>query len=477
MSDWPGSAALLGWVAWLRYLLLGLAVAWALALARRRRLASLALGVIFAATATGFWTLSLARPYGLLEDADTTRRAAEVAVAAATGRAGESFLADEPAAFPAYAALLRTGLGAGSLRRLPSFLPPLVLAAIGLLVATAWRRREDAVAGASLWLVFSTGELEAARGFGFLSGLWSRPEAALMLPPLAALALVAGRLPSRRAFWPAAVCALGAVAAPAPVRAAGTSLGDAVLVLTLDQGPWLLLGAAGLLRVRDASALGLVLGGAAGVGLAALPGGPDPWACQALFRLGLLLAAATLLRPWLCEAGEWLAERGLAPARSRPAPELVGLALLVLLGAPGSFVAWWDPVRSDEVARASQEPISPVLEAPMAFLRGHTPAGAVVLASPDYAPVVAVFAGRRVLRAPSLARASDEERRLRAEGALLAGRPIPPGAADHGVGFVLIAPGDFRARGIHEPADLDGRSGLRLRYSDPAGFRVYEVVR
>jgi hypothetical protein len=99
------------------------------------------------------------------------------------------------------------------------------------------------------------------------------------------------------------------------------------------------------------------------------------------------------------------------------------------------------------------------------------------MASPDYAPSVAVLAGRRLLRAPSLREARDENARVRAEGALLSGRPLPPGARDHGVRFVFVAPGDFRARGIARPEDLLGRPGFVPRYADANGFRVFEIVR
>jgi hypothetical protein len=90
---------------------------------------------------------------------------------------------------------------------------------------------------------------------------------------------------------------------------------------------------------------------------------------------------------------------------------------------------------------------------------------------------VAVFGGRRVLRAPSLLVTSDDSSRQRAEGALLLGRPLPPGADAHGARFLLLAPGDFRSRGIARPEDLEGRPGLLTRYADAAGYRVYEVVR
>lgn len=473
MSGWPELALD---VAWLRYGLLALCLLWSWALARGSRAAGLALGALFAGAAVGFWTLCLARPYGLLDDASATRRAAEVAVAAASGRADESFVAGEPAAFRGSLRLLEAGLPVAFLKALPSLLPPLTLVLIGLAVAGLWVRREDALAGACFWLAFSTGDPDAARGLGFVPRLWSHPEAALALPPLALVALAAGRLGTRRAAVAAGLGALVAAAVSSAGPGAVLALPDAVLGLTLDQGPWLVLGAVGLYRTRDAASLGLVAGGGLGLLASSVLPGADGWASQALYRLGLLLASASAARPWLVAAGEWAVgrwPRALAGVRA----EAPGLAMLLALLAPGTFTAWWDPVRTDDVARASLEPISPVLHPLMTFIRDETPRDAVFLASADYAPAVAVFGGRRVLRAPSVMTTADDVRRVRAEGAILAGRPIPPGGSDHGVGFVLLAPGDFKARDIHSPADLEGRPGFALRYADPAGFRVYELVR
>jgi hypothetical protein len=217
------------------------------------------------------------------------------------------------------------------------------------------------------------------------------------------------------------------------------------------------------------------MGGAVSVVLGAGLGYGGCWAGLALFRLGVLLASALALPPLLRAAGE--AVRRAAPRLQGVADERVGLALLLALGIPGSFLAWWDPGRVDPVARLSQEPVSPALAPVMRFIRESTPREAVFVASPDYAPALAVFGARRVLRAPSVLVTADDERRLRAEGAILAGRPIPPGGDGYGARFVLLAPGDFKARGITGPEDLAGRPGFRVLYADGVGYRVYEVVR
>jgi hypothetical protein len=342
----------------------------------------------------------------------------------------------------------------------------LCLGAVGLIVFALWSRREAALTGASLWLAFATSDLEAARGLGVLPGAWSHPESALLLPALVGFALLLARLPGRLGAPAAALVGLLALG----LRGAGPPLGwDAVLLLTLDQMPWFLLAALAARHVSDPASRGLLAGGGLVVALGSIG---DAWLGQALFRLGLLLTVATASAEPLRRIGEratiaW-------PRLAGPAPERLGLALVLCTFVPSAFATWWDPPRTDPVARASQEPISPALGPVMSFIREQTPPDAVFLASPDYAPAVSVFGGRRVLRAPSVLVTADDGRRVRMEGAILAGRP--PGDGPR-VGFVLLAPGDFKARGIGRPEDLDGRPGFRARYADAAGYRVYEVVR
>lgn len=469
--DWFGSPDLIGHVALVRWALVGTALLWAATVARAPRLLALLVGVLFVFVAAGFWTFGLGRPYGLLEDAAATRRAAEVSVAAATGRADESFVAGEPIASGAFIGLLKTGLSPETLKVLPSLMPALTVGAVGLLVFALWARRGEALAGACLWLAFCTGDLESARGLGVLPGTWPRPESALALPVLVAAALLAARLPGRFGVAAAALAGLAPLALAAPVPPPGVP--DALLLLTLDQMPWIALGALGSLRAPDAASLGLVSGGGLAVLLSAVGATGDAWAAQALFRLGLLLACCSpaLWRPLAAAA------RALSPRLEDLLPGRLVPALVLATFVPGSFATWWDPVRVDPVAHASQEPISPAIAPLMAFVRERTPRDAVFVASPDYAPALAVFGGRRVLRAPSVFVTADDQRRLRAEGAILAGRPIPPGGDGYGARFVLLAPGDFKARGITRPEDLAGRPGFRMLYADGVGYRVYEVVR
>lgn len=468
-----GFADLTGYVASLRYALVVLALLWAAAVARAPRFVALVMGLIFAFVATGFWIVGLRRPYGLLEDAAVTRRAAEVAVAAATGRSDESFVAGEPLGHRGFVALLKAGLSVDTLAALPSVMPAVAVAGIGLLVFGLWARRDEALIGACLWLALATGDLDAARGLGFVPGTWRYPEQAIVVVSVAVLALVVARLPRPSGIVAAGLVSLWCLALPA--SASAPNVADALLMLTLDQGLWLLLAAVGLLRATDAASLGLCIGGAVSVMIGAALGRGGCSAGLALFRLGVLLASALALPPLLRAAGE--AVRRAAPRLQDIADERVGLALLLALSVPGSFLAWWDPVRVDPVARLSQEPISPALAPVMRFIRESTPRDAVFVASSDYAPALAVFGARRVLRAPSVLVTADDGRRLRAEGAILAGRPIPPGGDGYGARFVLLAPGDFKARGITGPEDLAGRPGFRMLYADAAGYRVYEVVR
>ena len=112
----------------------------------------------------------------------------------------------------------------------------------------------------------------------------------------------------------------------------------------------------------------------------------------------------------------------------------------------------------------------------MSWIDRETPKDAVVLASPDYAPTVAVMAGRRVLRAPSLSQPVDEWRRLRAESAVLEGRDPRKYVARYGVTFVLVAPNEFGEYGLTGETPLDAHGYFRLRYHHPEGYRVYQLV-
>ena len=461
-------------IAWWRYALLLLALAWAFASLRWRRGRAIAsLGLLFVAVATLPFGLGLARPYGLFEDAAATRRIGEIQVAAASGTPGSS-VAGEPSEHIASSSLLRAGVPSALIAALGRFAPGLAVGGLGLAVLAFWSRREAALLAAILVWLATTGDLDAVRGAGFLPGVWARPEASLGLPLLLAATLLAARLPGLLRFVALAFPLLGLAVVAAPLDLSGA---DLLLLLTLDSSPWILLAAFSLRRDRDFSSLALIAGGASIVLISAAPGSrADPVMGHALFRIGLLLSAALTLAPLLSRLGAALVQRRPIFFAGRE-PTSVGLAVLIAALAPASFLAWWDPVRTDPVYRLSLDPVSPALDPVMAFIRSQTPQDAVFVASADYAPAVAVLGARRVLRAPSLSTPADDARRQRAERAILEGRPVPLGADAHGARFVLIAPGDFKAQGIARPGDLDRRPGLERRYADDSGYRVYEYSR
>jgi hypothetical protein len=476
----PSPATLLGlppgipdpfWqVAALRDTLVLLGLVWAWLCVRARSAIALALGLLVALLATGFFVLALGRPVGVLQEPAATRRAAEIAVTAELGR--PSSLLARHAGGPAWPwrELLALGAPARALQLLPSLLPAIVVPLIGFAVFAFWRRREQALLAACLALGFGTGALETVRGAGLLARAWSRPEATLALSLVAVAVLALGRIRGRAGVVLASVSGV-AWAAVRPAAAAPGPL-DALLLVTLDQLPWSLLGVLGW-RQAAVPARVLIVSGA-GFCLATSLGLPfDGWGASSLLRLGLLLASVGPL----ADLAERLRGEGWPPLLRTVAAPRVAAALTLAALLPGSFLLWWDPVRADPGMGLSAEPISANLSSLAAWIRSETPRDAVFLASADYAPYVAVLAGRRVLRAPSLLLTADDTKRQRAEGAILAGRQPPPAISDFGVGFVLIAPGDFKARGIRGPEDLAGRPRLRLRHVDPHGFRVYEIVR
>lgn len=470
----PGWPDVMEHVALLRWTLVALALLWSAALVRRRRLFALVAGILFVEAAIGFWVLALGRPYGLLVDPEATRQAAQVSVTAETGRSDEGPLAASRAGSPAATLWARLPLPRGALLLLPTLLPLLVPAALGLAVAFLWGRRDLAIQGASLWLAFGTGELDALGGGGFVTGIWSRPLAALAVVAIVALVLGLSRLATRTG----AALALGLAALAClllvPSGAPSPGVLGGLRWLTLDQGLWLPLGLVGLCRSRDAAPRALVLGGALGV-LAAGFGAPvEAWSGHALYRLGMLLAAAGPVVSLGAVLGgalaghPRLAGRGLEPAA-------LGLAALFAACVPGSFLAWWDPPKLDPVVKASLAPLSPNLLAPMAWIRRETPPEAVFVASEEYSAAVAAIAGRRVLRAPLIGEPADDERRVRTEGATISGRDAEPLRARYRVSHVLVAPGDFRAHGLRAPEDLEGRGRFRRLYGDAEGLRVYAI--
>ena len=310
------------------------------------------------------------------------------------------------------------------------------------------------------------------RGMGLAGGLWARPELALVLPVLAAAALSLGRHGLAGRAWPLVAAGLATVAAALPVLPPRLTLPNTLLLLTLDQGAWLFLGFHGLVRRGDPAARALTAAGAILLVAHASSAPVDALTGHALYRLGLLLGAAPVVAD-LCErAGRWMSSR-----IRTPDPSSAGAAALVALLVPGSFLAWWDPTKTDGVASASMPALAGALYEVTDWIRDETPPSTVVLASVDYAPAVAVLSGRRVLRAPTLSQPEDEWRRIRAQAAVLEGRDPQKHVARYGVTFVLIAPGEFAEHGLTTPGHLAGLQHLRLRYEHPEGYRVYEIVR
>jgi hypothetical protein len=455
-----------------RYLLFALAALWLVMIARGRQRLAVAAGCVYAVAAVSFWTLVLGRPYGLLIDPGSTRRAAAISIAAAGGRGG--YLAGEPLERTPWTTLAQSGLSPAEVTSMPSFLPVLAAPVVAALIVLLWSSRPDAPVAAALWLAFSTGALDAVRGLGLTSGMWSRPESAAAFATAAAGVLALGRLLRRRpATWPlwaipSAAIALASSSTVAP------RLTDLLLPLTFDQGLWFPLGMLGLRRGADGTARALALGGALWA-VASGAGAPvDPWAALGLYRLGLVLAATVILREGAAALGRLLSERAW-PKRWPMAGPALGGAVLMLAALPGSFLAWWDPTRDDPVFQASLEPLSPSLRAVMERLRRETPADAVIVSSPEYAPVIAVLAGRRVLRAPTLATTADEERRLRAERGVLSGRPPAALVDRYGLTHVFVTPGDFAAYGLRVPEDLAARGDFTLVFADEEGRRLYAL--
>jgi len=455
----------------LRWTLLLLALVWAAAVARGKGLAVLGAGLLFAVVASGFWVLALGRPYGLLVDPAATRAAGEASVVYASASRAETFLAGEAAPWTPPVVLAAWGVPASALILFPTLLPPLFLAGVGVLVYAAYPDRGQAPLAASLWLAFSTGDLETLRGMGILPGLWTHPWSALAVLGLALLALVPVPLRWRVPM----VGAAGLLVLRAPMVGEPSlrlGLAPSCLLLTFDQAMWLPLAVWGLWRGAWVVARVLVPVGAAVVLAAVAWPAVDAWAGHALYRLGLILAACGPVDFVIRRAGESLAT---VPSLSRYADaRRLGFAVLVAAFAPGSFLAWWNPVKLDPVAEASVHPLASRIAVAMEWIRRSTPRDAVFLAPPAYGPDVAVLAGRRVLRAPLLGEARDEVRRQRVEQRVLAG--LPSSKRDrYNLRYVFMPPGGFPDQGSLGPEDLERRPGFVLRYAADE-FRIYELT-
>jgi hypothetical protein len=121
-----------------RYLLLAVATLWVLAAARGYRWSALAIGSLAWTLSMGFWCLALQRPYGLMVDPEATVRAAEMAVAAASGAGGASPVVGEQARHLAWQWLAKTGIAHDLVMALPTATCVVVLPLLALSVRLLW---------------------------------------------------------------------------------------------------------------------------------------------------------------------------------------------------------------------------------------------------------------------------------------------------------------------------------------------------
>lgn len=437
---------------------------------RGRRRAALTSALAAVALATGFWSLALRRPYGVLVDPETTIRAADTMVTARSGGT-DRFLAGEPGEPSAWRALARQ-FPPDLVLSVPSLLPPVILLVSALAVALLWPPPPAGLA-AILWGAAATGALDSLRRMGLLDLVWQRPGRAIAWTAGAVLVLALARW-SRR--WPrGAVVAMAIVMASACLSGAvlRPGLGDAVMLLTFDQHVWLVGGAFGLGLFRDRAAATLVGAGGALVLVSALTGAVDGWTAAAFYRLGLILASSQALE----DLARRLTEAGDIPGLGRLAatPERAVTAAAVTIALAGGYVAWWSPPHTDPVAKESLAPIpQPLLEA-MDWITRNTDPRSSFIANADYAPALAVMAGRRVLRAPGLLTASDDERRRRLEEAVLTGRSRDIRRQRYDLRYVFLGLGQFLEYGLDLPEQLESRGRFRLLYANDKGMRLYEI--
>jgi hypothetical protein len=462
-------------VALFRYLMVALALAWALVILRAHPRMAVLFGLLYSAVAVGFWTLALGRPYGLFIDSTTTRRVAECAVGAAGG-GWEGVLSGQPGSGVG-AVLARWGVAPGTMMFAPALLAPLAVPVVGALLYFFWTRRDRAWTAALLWLAFATGDLDGLRGVGVVPGAWGHPLGVLgLLASVVGLILFA-RLPRRwlpvglllAAAWLGAGVWWSRLGEPV----SGLGLLRRVFVATLDQGLWLPLGWYGLMRRGEAASRALVM-----AGLVLLVPWPDPlrvepWGAHALYRLGLVMAAAGPVAEVAAAVGTAIRQR--YEPLAAVAEVRLGMAALVAVLAPGSFLVWWDPVQLDPLMAESLPPVPGVLVEVAAAVRHHTGADSVVMAGTENAPLMAALAGRRVLRAPFLAVPPDGDARWLVEEKVLAGRTDDRLVRRYGVSHVLVAPGDFVDRGLERPEDLETIAPVTLLYRHPEGYRLYAL--
>ena len=187
---------------------------------------------------------------------------------------------------------------------------------------------------------------------------------------------------------------------------------------TLDLGPLLVLGLAGLWLVRrredpfQAAVLGFGLAAwaawAASVPLALLGVAPEPDELHFYLRFVVSVAAGVAL----ASGARLLAERGYGGGR--------GHLLVLAACVPLAFPVVHDPPTMDRYYPESREPVPPNVRAYAAWVRAHTSPDAVFVAGRSSGMWLPALTGRRVLlaHAGKLLPADHEERRV-AERVLL----------------------------------------------------------
>jgi len=472
---WPGPLDAASVVAALRYALVALALLSAVQLARGFERRAVGIGMIGFTIAVAFWVLALGRPYGVLVDADATRRAGDISVISISP-SQEGLVAGSPARDGAATWLVRRGVPATIVHLLPSFTPLVATPLVAVVLWLGWRARAQRAVAVLLLLWCGSSWLGATRGLDVLGAFWASPTSAARWLGVCALVVGSTRLRAGRGGAGPFCLVVGLAVLHGGYGPGAPDWIDLPSILLLEQGLVMLPAMLGMLRRPDAAAL--ILSGVGGFALALASAGLplDALAAHASYRTGLILSAAMGLVDFAPAIGSRMAR---APwfERSRLDRSWLALAACLAILAPGSVLVFWNPsTGSNAVYARSLEPLSMTLEPALEWIRSETPPTTRVMASPAYAASVAVRAGRRVLRAAELRPAADEALRVRAERILLFRRPLPDWVRGYGIDYVLAAPGDFRARGLGQPQDLIGVPGLHLGYRDASGIHVFSVV-
>jgi len=428
-------------------------------LSKRPRLA-LPVAAAFVTLACGLWVLALARPYGLLIDSGVTQRIAAASIAEQEGAGG--LLGGAPAAGGLVAALSSQGVPASLLSFLFTAAPVLAALVFLWLLVLSVREIEDQAILAVAASVFLFTDLDLLAGSALPALAWASPRGALIALLSVAVFTLTRRLGSRLSvsmLAPAAVLVAGLLF-QRPFGYASRQWLEALGSLL----PLILLSLAAAGSDRRALQSGVVTFCAA-LGIALVGGGMHGFAAA---RGALLVAALPGFRRLVAALDDLAAELA-------PGPHLGGLGAFFLLIAPATAPFWWRPPAIDRVTEDSLEPVSATLVAEMRALAAATKPGDVIVASPEMAPYVMVFAGRRVLRAPTLVTPPDDADRQAAEFTILRGRARPRLLARFGVTHLLAAPGDFTDRGVPDPESLAAHPGFSLVREGAARIRLYRV--